>query len=59
MAKSEMFAAEEEFRGEGNVQYLMDRPDTPPEVAAMYQDSARGAFETAAANTEQPEGWQS
>lgn len=57
MAKSEAFALEEEFRGEGNVGYLMAQPSTPPEVAVMYQDSARGAFETAAAHTEQPSGW--
>jgi len=55
------FAIVEEFRAEGLATRATAIASTPNHPSAgslsLYQESARLAFETAAANAEQPEGW--
>jgi hypothetical protein len=52
------FALEEEFRAEGNARRAAEIASTPghPSTGSLplYQESARAAFEAAAANTTQP-----
>lgn len=54
-------AQTEETRAEGNAARAGEIASHPghPSTASlpMYQDSARKAFESAAANAEQPKGW--
>lgn len=56
---SNAFALEEEFRGEGNVARAAVIASTPghPQSGSLhfYQESARAAFEAAAAHSDQPD----
>lgn len=55
------FAQAEETRGEGNVRFAIEIAGDPTHPMAdalpVYGMSARAAFESAAANAEQPSGW--
>ncbi|MGQ4513655.1 hypothetical protein [Streptomyces sp. DW26H14] len=55
---NDFLAQAEETRAEGNVRFALEVASRPGHPSAgslpLYADSARQAFEAAAANTEQP-----